>query len=305
MFHLRVMLEYFHPWPNSAGFYLARERGYYRDAGIDLELCVHDPVRGDALAHLLRGEVDFAVCPGNRLLVRRALRQALVSVAAINQCGLESIQTLAASGIRRPRELAGKRVALNPTSRGLAMIRHIVRADGGDPDAILIVDSGARELRPEELAEGKADASFGGYWAWEALMESRIPDSERIVLPLTETAAPRYHSYLLATGSALLAAEPERVRAFLEATALGFQEVAAAPQSALPLFERVTPYFPQALLAASLDKIAPTWLHEGRWGVQREALIAPYAEWLAENAIMARADAWREAYDNSYLPELA
>ena len=34
----RVMLEYFHPWPNSAGFYLARERGWYRQHGLELAL---------------------------------------------------------------------------------------------------------------------------------------------------------------------------------------------------------------------------------------------------------------------------
>ena len=37
---VRVMLDYVHPWPNAAGFYVARERGWYREAGLDVEL--HD-----------------------------------------------------------------------------------------------------------------------------------------------------------------------------------------------------------------------------------------------------------------------
>jgi hypothetical protein len=28
----------------------------------------------------------------------------------------------------------GRRVALNPTSRGIAMVRHLLAADGGNPD---------------------------------------------------------------------------------------------------------------------------------------------------------------------------
>ena len=99
MFALRVMLEYFHPWPNSAGFYLARERGWYRDAGLDVELVVHDPYHGDTLDHLERGAAAFGVFPSNRLLVRRELGQPLIGVAAINHRGLESIQTLTDSGI--------------------------------------------------------------------------------------------------------------------------------------------------------------------------------------------------------------
>ncbi|MEE7567817.1 ABC transporter substrate-binding protein, partial [Xanthomonas sp. Kuri4-3] len=115
MRRLRVMLEYFHPWPNSAGFYLARERGWYREQGLDLALAVPDPWHGDSLAHLLAGDCDLAVFPSNRLLVRRAQGEPLQAVAAINQCGLEAIQTLAGTGIERPRDLAGRRLALNPT----------------------------------------------------------------------------------------------------------------------------------------------------------------------------------------------
>ena len=62
---ISLALEYFHPWPNSAGFYVAREQGWYAQAGIDLELRVVDHGRGDALAHLDRGDVDLGVFPSN------------------------------------------------------------------------------------------------------------------------------------------------------------------------------------------------------------------------------------------------
>ncbi|WP_437883794.1 ABC transporter substrate-binding protein [Pseudomonas sp. LRF_L74] len=300
---VRVMLEYFHPWPNSAGFYLARERGWYRDAGLDVQLSVPDPYHGDTLEHLLRGAADFGVFPSNRLLVRRALGQPLVGVAAINHRGLESIQTLADFGIQRPRDLAGKRLALNPTPRGLAMVRHLVEADGGDPDAVILVDSGVRELRPEQLAAGIADASFGGYWAWEALMASGIADERRVVWPVDEIGAPAYHSYLLGTRQELLDQDPEWVRTFLAVTARGFLAAAAEPLSALPAYEAATPYFPSELLAGSLQKIAPSWLHAGHWGEQREELIAPYAQWLHYHGVLKDADAWRGATRNDYLPE--
>ena len=274
---VRVMLEYFHPWPNSAGFYLARERGWYQELGLDVELVVHDPYRGDTLEHLLHGAADFGVFPSNRLLVRRGLGQPLQGIAAINHGGLESIQTLTDTGIRRPRDLQGKRLALNPTPRGLAMVRHLVSTDGGDPDAVILVDSGVRELRPDQLAAGVADASFGGYWAWEALMPSTIASERRVVLPVDSIGAPAYHSYLLGAHEHTLAAKPEVVRDFLAATARGFLAAAQNPDSALPAYESVTPYFPAELLSASLNAIAPSWLHEGRWGEQREPLVAGYA----------------------------
>jgi ABC-type nitrate/sulfonate/bicarbonate transport system substrate-binding protein len=129
MTFIRVMLDYVHPWPNAAGFYVARDRGWYRDAGLDVELTTHDFGRGDTLAYLGRFEVDFAVFPSSRLLVRREKGEPLIGVAAINQTGLETIQAARRSGVTRPRDLAGRRVGYATTPRGRAMVSHLVALD--------------------------------------------------------------------------------------------------------------------------------------------------------------------------------
>ncbi|WBO21558.1 ABC transporter substrate-binding protein [Sphingomonas abietis] len=301
MRRVTVMLEYFHPWTNSAGFYLARDRGFYEAAGLAVEFRVADPAWGDALQYLARGDVDFAIFPSNRLLVRRDRGEALIGIAAINHRALEMVQAIAGRGIARPRDLAGRRVALNPTPRGLAMIRHLVTSDGGDADRVTIVDSGARELNPEALRDGIADASFGSYWAWEALLPSKVPAGDRIQWPVDEIGAPPYHSYLLGTREAFAADDPELTRAFVRATREGYLVAAAEPRAALPLYEAVIPYFPQAMLAESLDLIASTWLEDGRWGVQRADKLAPYAAWLASHGILADAAIWETATTNAFL----
>lgn len=297
---IKVVLEYFHPWPNSAGFYYAREQGWYDD--LDVQFLLPDPGHGDSLAYLDEGAADFAIFPSNRLLVRREQGAPLLGVAAINHCGLEVIQTVAATGVHRPRDLAGRRVALNPTPRGIAMLRHLVAADGGDPDAVIVVDAGCRELTPDEIAGGRADASFGSYWAWEVLMQSAVPEEQRIVWPVKSIGAPPYHSYLLGAHERLRRERPDILRRFLAASARGFEAVANDPDIALPIYERVTPYFPSSLLARSLRAIAGTWLHEGRWGELRRELLEPYAAWLESVGILRNSDIWRQAVDDAFLP---
>ncbi len=300
---VRVMLGYFHPWPNDAGFYTALAGGHYREAGLDVELAVVDPLRGDALEYLARGEADFAVCPTNRLLARRERGQRLRGIAAVNDRAMETVQTVTDTAITRPRELEGRRIALNPTRRGIAMVRHLVRRDGGDPDALIAVDSGVRELSVDDIAAGEVDATFGGYWAWDALFGSLAPE-RRVVWPVEEISGLRFHSYLLAARESTLEDSPELVRGFLEASAAGYLAAGSDLERTLALLERVIAYFPREVLRRSLELVSPTWTHAGRWGEQREELLAHYALWLADNRVIGSSEVWREAVSNAFLPGL-
>jgi NitT/TauT family transport system substrate-binding protein len=300
---LRVMLDYIHPWPNAAGFFVARDRGWYANVGLDVELTVHDFGRGDTLAYLARSEVDFGVFPSNRLLVRRERREPLIGLAAVNQTGLETIQARRASGISRPRDLEGHRIAYGPTPRGRAMVSHLVRVDGGDPSLVTTVDSASNELTPEYLLESGVDALFGGYWCWDVLSQC-APKEELLTWRVSDIGAPSYHSYLLGTQEWNLEQNPQLVRNFLQATSDGFHAAASDQETTVELLARAIPYQPTWRLARSLELVSTSWFDEGRWGLQREQeLVAPYARWLADHGVLESGDAWRGATTNEFLPE--
>ena len=302
MTRVSLMLEYFHPWPNSAGFYFARERGWYADVGIDLEVRLFDRALGDTLEYLKRNEVHFGVFPSNRLLVRRERGEPLVGIAAVNHGGLETIQTIRRTGIRRPRDLERRRLALGKTPRGVAMVHHLIRNDGGDPAQVELVENYGREITVDDIAAGEIDATFGGYWAWDALFGA-LPESERITWRIDQLGAPKYHSYLLGTQEARLDASPDLVRRFLAATARGFQGAIAEPEAALTAIERAIPYFPRPLLRRSLELVQATWTHQGAWGIQREELLSNYSAWLERQGILKRSAIWRSAICNDFLPQ--
>lgn len=281
----RLMLGYYHPWPNDAGFTLARHLGRYAGAGVDLHIAVVDPGRGDTLAHLARDEADLGVVPSNRLLAARARGQRVTAVAAVNQVGLETLHSLRSLGVTRPRDLEGRRVALNPTPRGLAMVRHLVRTDGGDPDRVAIVDSGPRELQSADLLAGTAEAYFGAYWAWDELFDAH-PAADRLSWPVKDHGAPDFHSYLLVAREEWTDRHPDALDAVLTASEAGFRAAAADPVAAAAHFQHVTPYFPPAVLERSVRRVAPTWFHDDRWGTLRDALLTPYAHWLLEHGAL-------------------
>jgi NitT/TauT family transport system substrate-binding protein len=288
---LSLALEYFHPWPNSAGFYLARHRGWYADAGIELQIRTVDPGIGDGLEHLERHLVDLAVFPTNRLLVRAELGQQSRAVAAINQRGLETIRTLQGSGIRSLADLAGRRVALNPTPRGLAMVNDLVRRAGGRPEEVILVDVGTRELTSEELAAGVADATFGSYWAWDILL-TQHPDRPERVWRVDDELPFSYHSYLLGARSEFAVRQPGLIEAFLAVTERGFRYAAQHTAESVEVLRGVTPYFSDDVITRSLEAIADTWFHDGQWGTIRRELVEPYAQWLGEHGILTAPQRW-------------
>ncbi|KAA8733746.1 ABC transporter substrate-binding protein [Acinetobacter qingfengensis] len=300
---IKIALEYFHPWPNSAGFYYARQQGWFAQYGLDVEFVVVDPLKGDALEYLNQQRVDFAIFPTNRLWVRRELGQPLLGIAAINHTGLEAIQTLKSLGIDRPKALENKRLALNPTARGLAMVRHLVERDGGDFDQVILVDAGYREYTPDELQAGLADASFGGYWVWEALMESHIAAEERIVWPVSQIGAPTYHSYLLGINEEQQHLSALQIRQFLQVARQGYQAVAQQPDVAVEIYEQVIPYFPQTLIRKSLHAVATTWHAAQGWGIQNHDFHRQYSAWLAQYGILKDVEIWQSATSNDYLVE--
>lgn len=300
---IKVMLEYFYPWTNSAGIYLARENGWYREAGLDVEIMLYDPIHGDTLTYLSEDEVDFGVFPTNRLFVLREKHPDVIGIAAVNQRGMETIQTIKKTGIKRPADLSGKRIALNPTPRGLAMVKHLIRLDGGDPDSIIVHNSGAREYNAEIIANGTVDATFGSYWAWDILLDTTVPENKRIVWPVDEIGAVPYHSYLLGVNVSKLR-DPELIVNFLAVTARGYSDAVQNPKSAVRIYEKVLPYFSTNLIERSLPLISPTWFYEGKWGVQRQDLMEQYAHWLYQNNILNNKESWKSAYTNEFLPKV-
>ncbi|GAA3812821.1 ABC transporter substrate-binding protein [Cellulomonas soli] len=299
---LRVLLGYHHPWPNDAGLYQARDGGFLDD--VDLRIAVVDPGRGDTLAHLARDEADLGIVPTNRLVAARGRGQRVTAVAAINQVGLETLHSLRSLGVQRPRDLAGRRVALNPTPRGLAMVRHLVATDGGDPDAVTIVDSGPRELQSRDLLAGTADAYFGAYWAWDELFDTHPPE-DRLSWPVKDHGAPPFHSYVLVAREQVLEQDPRGVRAVLAGAARGYRAVADDPEAGAAAFERVTPWFPRATLRRSIELVSPTWFHEGTWGVLRAGLVDDYARWLLARGGLPHVDGLAGAWTSAFLPETA
>jgi ABC-type nitrate/sulfonate/bicarbonate transport system substrate-binding protein len=95
-----------------AGYYAAIEKGFYRDAGLNVILREAESSEG-SVNSVLAGEAQFGVA-SSELVVMRAEGKPVVALAPIFQHSPLILLVLSDSGIENLHELTGKRIMLEP-----------------------------------------------------------------------------------------------------------------------------------------------------------------------------------------------
>lgn len=105
------------PNTNHTGFYVARNNGYYKDAGIDVTISSPhtDDYKATPASRLIDGSATFACTPSETIISYHTwpngAKPKIVAVAALVQSNLSAVVTLKSSGIERPAQLDGKKYA--------------------------------------------------------------------------------------------------------------------------------------------------------------------------------------------------
>lgn len=215
------------PQAQFAGYYVAREKGFYREAGVDLEIRAGGP---DTLAsrELAEGEVEFATMFLATGIQRRAEGMPIVHLAQIVQRSALMIVARKDSGITSPRDLDGKRVSLWDNEFQL------------QPQALFQRLGIAPELVPQGgtvnlfLRGGVTALSAMWYNEYHTLLASGLDPSELTVFSFAdyELNFPEDGIYCLQT---TWDEDPEMCRAVVAATLRGWRYAFDNPEEALDI----------------------------------------------------------------------
>jgi len=211
---LRLQLRWLHQF-QFAGYYMALEKGFYREAGLEVEIIEGGPKARKPIDAMLAGEVDFAIA-NSGLVIARMAGKPVVALAAIMQTSPVVWIVRADSDIYTPHDLLGKRLMLMAAPESAELLLTL-RREGID---LRKLDIKPTSFRIQDLQEGKTDA-YNGYISNEPFWLMQQGLDYRLINP--REYGVNFYSDVLASREELLQDKPEQVEAFVRASLKGWK----------------------------------------------------------------------------------
>ncbi len=273
-----------YPNANHAGIYMALDRGYFEEAGLDVEVFTPaDPTT--VLQTVGAGRDTFGITYQNDVLQARAQDVPVVSVSALVQHPLNCLMVLESSDIHEPADLEGKTIAMVGVPSDEAYVDTILRTADLTLDDVEIVNVGY-DLMPAVLS-GRADAVIGVYWTHETILAEQEGNPVRY-FRIEEHGVPDYYELVMVAGEETIAGQEDVVRAMNGAMRRGFEDAMADLDTALDLLLAESPDLDEEVEREGLELLAPMWTSEGEvsWGTQTEEKWESYTAWAVEQGFL-------------------
>lgn len=271
--------------PNAvhAGIYRALAAGYYRARGIDLRVVAPGATQ-DPFSLVAAGRVQFGLADGSDVATAIARGGDVQAVMAIAQRPLGGLIALRAEGLGSPAALQGRTVGITGVPSDKAVLDTEVRAAGGDPRRVHVVNVGFDGA--QALLSGRI-AAFTGFVPADGV-QLAVKGHPITPFRLDEYGGPGYPGLVAFASRRLVAGSPALVRAFVAATEQGYEDTLRDPARSLADLLAANPSIERAFARASLAAYLPLFDEGGKVpvGALRAARIEALSAWMLRNGLI-------------------
>jgi putative hydroxymethylpyrimidine transport system substrate-binding protein len=243
--------------PDHAGIYTALDRGYFAEAGLDVQPQVpSDP--SAPIRQVAAGRADLAISYEPEVLLAQDQGLPVIAVAALVAQPLTSLISLPEAGIADVSDLRGTTIATAGIPYQADYLEAILQREDLTLDDVTQKDVGLN-LLPAVLS-GSADAMLGGFRNIEGVDLTERGLDPRIV-PVDELGIPTYDELVLVASTDRVAEDPEAIRLFIAAleqgTRAAVRDPAGATESVLAAADGLEPKLTRAEIDATLPLLLP------------------------------------------------
>ncbi|SFF15908.1 putative hydroxymethylpyrimidine transport system substrate-binding protein [Bacillus sp. OV194] len=292
-----IMLDWY---PNAvhAGIYDAIKKGYFKKEGIQVDVKMPAETN-DPLKLVAAGRTDLALTYQPQVVLSRSEDIPVVSLGALVRHPLNHLMVPKNSSIRSPKDLEGKNVGYPSIPINEAMVKTMVKHDGGNPEKVKMTDVGW-DIIPA-MAAHKVDGISGGYINHEQILLNKEGHPVRSIDPV-KYGVPDYYELVLVSSEDGLKKNRKLYQKFWNALEKGQKDVHDYPDQALNvLFKHENKEFPldQNVEKKSLQILLPL-MDSGKkpFGYQDKRSWKKVSDWLYETDMIKKKEDPRNAYIN-------
>lgn len=288
------------PNTNHTGLYVALEKGYFEEAGLDVEIV--QPPEDGAVVLVASGKAQFGISFQDSLAAALAGDDALpvTAVASVIQHNTSGIISRAGEGMDRPKGMEGHTYATWNGAIELATLEEVVKADGGDYSKVELIPSTVTD-EVSALKTNSVD-SIWIFYAWAGVKtELEGLDTDYFAFADIDPVFDFYTPVIIGN-SEWMAENPDITKAFLSAVKKGYEFAIEDPTAAADILFEAAPELDKDLVYASQEYLKDEYKAEAeQWGYIDPARWNAFYNWINEHGLSEVEIPENTGFNNDYL----
>lgn len=297
---VKVILDWT-PNTNHTGIYVAKEKGYFKDLGLDVEII--QPSEGSSLQLVAAGKGDFAITYQEDLTYARTSDSPMPvkAIATIIQHNTSGFASPKEKNIETVKDFEGKVYGGFGGPSEKAILQAVMDKAGADFSKLTTVDVGTEDF----FIATKNNLDFE--WTFEGWtnISAKLRNFDINYIPLRELDERLdYYTPIIASSESTLNEKSDMVKKFMEATSKGYEFAINNPEESAEILVKEVPEIDKDLAVESQKFLAKEYKSDAnRWGEMKDSVWDNYTQFMLEYKLINKDMKASEAYTNEFLPE--
>lgn len=293
-----LVLDYV-PNTNHTGFYVAQEKGYFKEEGLKVNIIEPgDDSTSAVLVAANKGE--FGVSYQEDVTYARTAEEVLPikAIATIIQHNTSGFVSLKKENIKSPKDFEGKVYAGWQAPSEEAVIKAVMNKANADFKKLTMVG-----------ADGSGFAALGKkvdiQWEFEgwAVIKGRMDGYDVNYMPLKDLDKRLdYYTPVIITNEKMLKEDPETVQKFMNAVKKGYEYAIDHPEESAEIMKKILPDTDFAFLKESQKYLSAEYRKDAKtWGVMKDEVWDNYTDFMYEYKLIDKKIKASEQYTNEFV----
>lgn len=295
---VRIVLDWT-PNTNHTGLYVAKEKGFFEAAGLDVEIM--QPPEGSTTTLVATGGAEFGISFQDTIAPSLAsdAPMPITAVAALIQHNTSGIVSLKETGIDSPSKLAGHTYATWEDPIELAMIKYIVEADGGSYEDVKLIPNTVTDVVTALQTDVE---SVWIFYAWDGIATEEAELETNFIKFADYGKELDYYTPILVGNNDYINKNKETTKKLLNAIKQGYEFAIDNPEEAAESLLKAAPELDEKMVKSSQAWLASQYKAEvDQWGYIDPARWDGFYKWLYDNKLIEKEIPAGTGFTNEYL----